>query len=151
MEMVVSRLSEPFDKDFLERVVHSLKNWLPAKQVHRLDLDIYNALSEKLMEKWIFNLDYFPADKQVQNSTSDIPSIFKDIETKTQLCMLPLGDELTYDISFKVDGDVLQCLEPATEPCLEPCLESESDFTEVQFASIRTGSHCLSQSCFSLM
>ena len=148
LEMTVWKLSESFDKNYLEEVISMLRGWIRSKQVHCIELILYESLSEKLVEKWVFSLDY--KDKQVTMKASEnsISTAFKDIEIQTQLCMLPLAAELSYDILFKVnEGTNL-------EPTLEPALSRDtfsSELTEVPLGNIQTSSHSLSQACFTKM
>ena len=148
LEMTVWRLSDSFDKNYLEEVISVLRGWIRSKQVHCLELILYESLSEELVEKWVFSLDYRDKQVSVKASENSISAAFKDIEIQTQLCMLPLAADLSYDILFKVNEAAN--LEPSLEPALSRDISS-SELTEVPLGNIQTSSHCLNQSCFTKM
>ncbi|KAI6646442.1 Mitotic spindle assembly checkpoint protein MAD2A [Oopsacas minuta] len=148
LEMVVSKLSDSFDKNFLDDAISVLRGWIQSKHVHCIELILYESLNESIVEKWDFSLDYTDKQVSIRNTENSISAAFKDIELKTQLCMLQLPSKLSYDIIFKVN-------ESAT---LEKSLKqttvmdnSTSDLTEVPFGNIITSSHTLKQSCFTAM
>ena len=146
--ITVWRVSDSFDKNYLEGVTTVLRGWIRLKQVHCLELILYESLSEKLVEKWVFSLDYKDQQIAVKASEDSISAAFKEIEIQIQLCMLPMAAPLSYDILFKVNEGAN--LEPTLEPALSRDVSS-SQLTEVPLGNIQTGSHSLRQSCFTKM
>ena len=145
LEMVVNKLSESFDRNYLDEVMSVLHGWIQTKQVHCIELVLYESLNESVVEKWIFCLDYNDKQISIQNSESSICAAFKDIELKAQMCMVPLPPNLAYDVMFKINESAT--LEKTLEPIPPHCI-SAANLAEVQFGNILTSSHTLKQSCF---